>query len=232
MRPSVGNPYQAISLDEAIKLHAPLVKKIAYQIASRLSANVEVDDLIQEGMTGLLDALQRYQPQPNLSFEVYAKTRIRGAIYDSCRANDILPRHQRDQITALEKATRSLEQQLGRAPEDTEIAQAAGLTLDEYFNVVAGAVNLTPIDDLPDELIPPDKQNDPMQLTSMKQMAKSLEGLLKKLPEKEQLVMALHYQEELSFRDVATVLNLTPGRVSQLHTQAMIRIRAGMKKDA
>ena len=91
---------------------------------------------------------------------------------------------------------------------------------------------MTPIDDLPDELIPPDKQNDPMQMTSMKQMAQVLEALLKKLPEKEKLVMALHYQEELSFRDVATVLNLTPGRVSQLHTQAMIRIRAGMKKDA
>jgi RNA polymerase sigma factor for flagellar operon FliA len=230
MRPRSTNPYNSHNLDEAIKTYTPLVKRIAHHIASRLSANVEVDDLIQEGMTGLLDALQRYEPQPNLSFEVYAKTRIRGAIYDSCRKNDILPRHQRDQVTSLEKITRSLEQKLGRPADDAEIAIEAGLSLDDYFSVIGSMVNLMPLDDLPEDMLPSDHASDPMRLISMKQIASQMEATLKKLPEKEQLIMALHYQEELSYREIAVVMQLTPGRISQLHTQAMIRIRAEINK--
>jgi RNA polymerase sigma factor FliA len=225
-----GQTYSNSNLDEDIKKYAPLVKKIAYQIVSRLSANVEVDDLIQEGMTGLLDALQRYKPQPNLSFEVYAKTRIRGAIYDSCRQNDVLPRHQRDQLTALEKATRSLEQTLGRAPEDHEIADAAELSLEEYFAVLGSMVNLMPLDELPENMVPAEHNVDPMQHLVIKQLGVSIEQVLKSLPKKEQLVVSLHYQEELAFKDIASVLDLTPGRVSQLHTQAMVRIRAHITK--
>ena len=225
-----GQTYSNSNLDEDIKKYAPLVKKIAYQIVSRLSANVEVDDLIQEGMTGLLDALQRYKPQPNLSFEVYAKTRIRGAIYDFCRQNDVLPRHQRDQLTALERVTRSLEQTLGRAPEDHEIADAAELSLDEYFAVLGSMVNLMPLDELPENLVPAEHNVDPMQHLVIKQLGVSIEQVLKSLPKKEQLVVSLHYQEELAFKDIASVLDLTPGRVSQLHTQAMVRIRAHITK--
>jgi RNA polymerase sigma factor for flagellar operon FliA len=225
-----GQNYSNSSLDEDIKKYAPLVKRIAYQIVSRLSANVEVDDLIQEGMTGLLDALQRYKPQPNLSFEVYAKTRIRGAIYDSCRQNDVLPRHQRDQLTALERATRSLEQKLGRAPEEQEIADEAGLSLEDYFSAMSNMVNLMPLDELPENMMPLEHNADPMKHLSMKQVASKLEDALKVLPKKEQLVIGLHYQEELAFKDIADVLSLTPGRVSQLHSQAMVRIRAHLSK--
>lgn len=232
MPPSRSQNYAAASLDEAIKQYTPLVKKIAYQIVSRLSANVEVDDLIQEGMTGLLDALKRYKPQPNLSFEVYAKTRIRGAIYDSCRQNDVLPRHQRDQLSALERATRSLEQKLGRAPEEEEIAAEAGLTLDEYFAAMANMVNLMPLDELPENLMPADGNQDPMQNVTMKQLGLQIEHALRILPKKEQLIMSLHYQEELAFKDIAQVLQLTPGRVSQLHSQAMVRIRAHLTASA
>jgi len=225
-----GQNYSNSSLDEDIKKYAPLVKRIAYQIVSRLSANVEVDDLIQEGMTGLLDALQRYKPQPNLSFEVYAKTRIRGAIYDSCRQNDVLPRHQRDQLTALERATSTLEQKLGRAPEEQEIADEAGLSLEDYFSAMSNMVNLMPLDELPENMMPLEHNADPMKHLSMKQVASKLEDALKVLPKKEQLVMGLHYQEELAFKDIADVLSLTPGRVSQLHSQAMVRIRAHLSK--
>jgi RNA polymerase sigma factor for flagellar operon FliA len=232
MPPSRSQNYAAASLDEAIKQYTPLVKKIAYQIVSRLSANVEVDDLIQEGMTGLLDALKRYKPQPNLSFEVYAKTRIRGAIYDSCRQNDVLPRHQRDQLSALERATRSLEQKLGRAPEEEEIATEAGLSLDEYFAAMGNMVNLMPLDELPENLMPADGNQDPMQNVTMKQLGLQIEHALRILPKKEQLIMSLHYQEELAFKDIAQVLQLTPGRVSQLHSQAMVRIRAHLTASA
>ena len=123
MKPS--SYFASLDIDEAIRTHLPLVKRIAHQVCSRLPPNVEVDDLIQEGLTGLLDALKRYEPQPNLPFEAYAKTRIRGAIYDSCRKNDILPRNQRDELVGIEKVTRKLEQTVGRHPSEKEIAQVS-----------------------------------------------------------------------------------------------------------
>ena len=221
------NPYATGGgLDEAIREYAPLVKRIAYQIASRMPANVEVNDLIQEGMTGLLDALQRFVPQPNLGFEVYARTRIRGAIYDACRRNDILPRHQRDLINQLEHITGALEHELGRPPEETEIAVRAGMNITAYHEAISSNISLMPIDELPEDYGPVDEDSDPLQQTSMKQLAGQLADALSRLPEKEQLVMSLHYQEDLSYREIATVLKLTPGRISQLHTQAVIRIRA------
>ncbi|NBS10971.1 MAG: sigma-70 family RNA polymerase sigma factor, partial [Burkholderiaceae bacterium] len=160
--------YQALDLNDAITEHLPLVKRIAYQIASRLPPNVELDDLVQEGLTGLLDALKRYEPQPNLNFEVYARTRIRGAIYDACRRNDILPRNQRDGLVNLEKTTRSLEQKLGRHPSEIEIADACEISLDEYHAVMGTMVNLMPLDDLSEDMLPADMDSDPMQAASMR----------------------------------------------------------------
>jgi len=213
-------------LTEQIRQFRPLVRRIAAQICSRLSANVMLDDLIQEGMTGLLDALQRYKPQPNLSFEAYASTRIRGAIYDACRRDDILPRHQRDRVRELEKITRSLEQSLGRLPKEHEVAQAAGLDLASYHETLDSLVHLMPIDDVAEDLLPSDPYGDPIEQIAGRQLMEQLTDILKKLPEKQQLVMALHYQEDLSYREMAAVMDLTPGRISQLHTQAVITIRA------
>ena len=216
--------------NEAIQTYLPLVKRIAYQIGSRLPPNVELDDLIQEGLTGLLDALKRYEPQPGLEFETYARTRIRGAIYDSCRKNDILPRNQRDELEKLEKVTRALQQQLGRNPTDKEIAASANLSIAEYFEIVDTMVNLMPLDDLSDELMPSGTdKSDPMHSAAMSQFAERLALVLEVLPENEKMVMALHYQEDLSYREIAQVMNLTAGRISQLHTQGMIRIRSKLK---
>jgi len=220
---------QQVNYADEMAKYTPLVKRIAYQVASKLPANVEVDDLIQEGLIGLLDALKKYVPQPNLSFEIYARTRIKGAIYDSCRKNDILPRNQRDELSRLEKIHRQLEQELGRAPSENEIAQAADLSLAAYFGIVDGMVNLMPIDDLSDDMLPTDSASDPLQSAAMTQFAEQLAVVLKKLPEKEQMVMALHYQEDLSYREIAEVLNLTTGRISQIHTQCMIRIRSHLR---
>lgn len=217
---------QDFELNEALRLHAPLVRRIAYQISSRLPPNVMIDDLVQEGMAGLLDALRRYQPQPNLSFEAYARTRIRGAIYDACRRNDILPRHQRDRLTHIEKAARELEQRLGRPADETEIAEAAGLSLEEYFEVLASDVGMSSLDSMTEGLEPVDEAADPMQIISFRQQATKLAAMLKRLPEKEALVLALHYQEELSYREIAYVMDLTAGRISQLHSQAMVRLRS------
>ena len=229
MLPRHPAAYQALDFNEAINTHLPLVKQIAYQIASRLPPNVEIDDLVQEGLTGLLDALKRYVPQPNLNFEVYARTRIRGAIYDSCRRNDILPRNQRDELSNLERKTRSLEQQLGRHPTEIEIADACEISLGEYHEIMGTMVNLMPLDDLSEDMLPADLDSDPMQAASMRQFADQIAAILEGLPENERLVMALHYQEDLSYREIAQIMNLTAGRISQIHTQGMIRIRAKLK---
>ena len=216
-------------LGEQLKQYQPLVRRIASRIGSRLPANVMLDDLIQEGMTGLLDALQRYVPQPNQSFEGYASMRIRGAIYDACRKEDILPRNQRDQLDLLEKVTHHLEHSLGRLPTELEIAKEAGVSIEEYFGVIDTFVNVLPIDDVPEDLLPTDFSADPLEKVSGQQFLGQVAEILKTLPEKQRLMMALHYQEDLSYREIAAVLDLTPGRISQLHTQAMITIRAMLK---
>jgi len=222
--------YQSIDVNQAIEEHLPLVKRIAHQICSRLPPNVEVDDLIQEGLTGLLDALTRYEPQANLAFEAYARTRIRGAIYDSCRKNDILPRNQRDDLEGIEKVTRKLEQKLGRHPSEKEIASSAEITIDAYHAIMANMVHLMPLDDLSDDLLPTDADaSDPIRSVAMSQLADRIATILEGLPENEKLVFALHYQEDLSYREIAHVMNITPGRISQIHTQGMIRIRAKLK---
>ena len=225
MKPSTYS--QSIDINQAIEDHLPLVKRIAHQICSRLPPNVEVDDLIQEGLTGLLDALNRYEPQANLAFEVYARTRIRGAIYDSCRKNDILPRNQRDELVGLEKVTRKLEQNLGRHPSEKEIASSAEITIEAYHAIMANMVHLMPLDDLSEDLLPSEADDsDPMRAVAMSQLADRIATILEGLPENEKLVFALHYQEELSYREIAQVMNITPGRISQIHTQGMIRIRS------
>lgn len=227
--PSRGpKTYAADNFDDALRQYSPLVRRIALQIAPRLPASVELDDMIQEGMTGLLDALQRYEPQPGLSFETYARMRIKGAIYDSFRRDDILPRHQRQKLKEIEEATRQLGQRLGRAPEETEIAEASGLSIEEYFSILDNAVSICVMDELPEGIEPTDEQADPMQTVSLKEHTTRIEALLQRLPERERQVVALHYQEQLSYREIAYVMQLTPGRICQLHTQAMLRLRSGL----
>jgi RNA polymerase sigma factor for flagellar operon FliA len=231
-RPNAYQQSVTPDLSESVAKYAPLVRKLAFQIASRLPPNVDLDDLIQEGMMGLLDAIKRYEPRPGLNFEAYARFRITGAIYDSCRENDILPRNQRDKLSGVEKTVRRLEQELGRSPTEQEIADACELTIDQYHETLDTMVGMTAIDDVPEHLLPIAEGADPSQITSFKQIALQLSGVIKNLPEKERMVVALHYQEDLSFREVAYVMDLTPGRISQIHSQAMIRIRAVLKNDA
>lgn len=216
-------------IEGQLKQYAPMVRRIAMQIASRLPRNVLIDDLIQEGMLGLLDAINRYEPKPGASFETYAKARIRGSIYDSLREEDVIPRHVRDKLTQLERAAEDLRQQLGRPPEDNEIASYLGMSIDDYFGVLDSAMSITVVDDeLPDVV---DETADQSKALQQKQLAARIEEKLKTLPERERLVLALHYQQDLSFREVAYVMELTPGRISQLHTQALIRLRGMLGKE-
>ena len=228
MRPrKYGN--DNLSIETQLKQYAPMVRRIAMQVASRLPRNVQLDDLVQEGMMGLLDAINQYEPKPGASFETYAKARIRGSIYDSLREDDVIPRHVRDRLTQIERASEELRQSLGRPPEDNEIASHLGLSIEDYFAILDSAMSITVVDDeLPDVV---DESADQMKALQHKQLAARIEEKLKLLPERERMVLALHYQQDLSFREVAYVLDLTPGRISQLHTQAMIRLRGMLSKE-
>lgn len=223
--------YSSSDLEEQVRQYQPLVRRIASQIGSRLPANVMLDDLIQEGMAGLLDALQRYKPQADLSFERYASMRIRGSIYDACRRNDLLPRHQRARIDAVVDVTRTLEQRLGRMPGDAEIATEAGLSLEDYRALLDTHVNLTPLDQVPENLLPSANEDEALDRIDASRLVGRIAAALKKLPEKQQIVVALHYERQMSYREIAAVMKLTAGRISQLHTEAMIGLRALLGED-
>ena len=218
-RSTPQNAYRREQQDALIRSHLPLVRRMAGHLASRLPPSVELDDLMQFGLMGLNDALQRYQAQEGVPFEVYARTRIRGAMIDGLRQADLLPRHVRDRVREAEETVRRLSQALGRAPDDGEIAEAMSLSLDDYRSLLADAVSIQYGDDDHEggtsaaELVP--DEDTPLTLIERRDEAKKLADMLRKLPEREAMIMALHYQEGLTFREVAKVLDLTPGRISQ-----------------
>jgi len=225
--------YKRDHQDSLIRLHLPLVRRMAGHLASRLPPSIELDDLMQFGLMGLNDAMLRYQAQDGVPFEVYARTRIRGAMIDGLRQADLLPRHVRDRIREAEEVVRKLSHSLGRAPEDGEIAGELGLSLDDYRTLLADAVSIQYGGDDDEggasaaEMVP--DEDTPLTLIEKRDDTRRLSEMLKQLPEREAMVMALHYQEGLTFREVAKVLDLTPGRISQMHTQAIVRLRAMVK---
>jgi RNA polymerase sigma factor for flagellar operon FliA len=129
-------------------------------------------------------------------------------------------------VDALEKTTRRLEQELGRLPSEVEVAQSLGVAIEDYHSVLDSLVNVMPLEDVPEDMLPTDPFGDPLEQVNSKQFMLRMVEVLKRLPDKQQMVMALHYQEDLSYREIAAVMGLTPGRISQLHTQAVIAIRA------
>jgi RNA polymerase sigma factor FliA len=224
--------YAEAAADELVREHAVLVRRIALQVCSRMPPSVELDDLVQEGMLGLLDAARRWRPAPDgTPFGAYARHRIRGAIYDALRRRDLLPRYQRDRLRQVEEAEQALGAELGRAPSEDEVAAALGLSTQalRLLHEQATAAALVDAEPAPADEPLTDERDDPFEHTALREMAARLAPALQRLPEKEQQVMALHYLEHLSFRDVAAVMSLTPGRISQLHTQALKRLRVALE---
>ena len=218
--------YGAHDIEAEVRRYLPMVKRIAAQIGSRLPPHVMLEDLIQDGLAGLMDALQKKTQSGHEHFDAYVSMRVRGAIYDACRQHDILPRHQRDKIDDITHHIQQLEQSLGRVPTESEIAQAAGLTIEAYFDVIEHWVDFASLDDVPESMMPTDPHADPLARLVGQDLMGKVVTILKTLPDKQQLVMALHYQEELSYREIAAVMGLTAGRISQLHSQAVMNIRA------
>lgn len=230
-----------LSRDALIRQHAPLVRRIAQHMIARLPPNVELDDLVQVGMIGLADALSRYEASQGVQFETFASQRIRGAMLDELRDNDWMSRTSRKGQKDIEAAIQRLEQQLGRAPRESEIADSMGLPLQEYQDLL-GRVRGTQLLYLEDvnpgggdgeesflDRYVADEQADPFALLRDQRLRQALVAAIENLPEREQYVMSMYYEHEMNLKEIAAVLEVTESRVSQLHSQAIARLRTKMR---
>lgn len=226
------------NLDKAhlVEAYAPLVKRIACHIIAKLPASVELDDLIQNGMLGLLDAIGRYEDGLGAQFETYAAQRIRGSMLDGLRENDWLPRGLRRDMRRIEAAVHSLEQRNGRQPSESELAEALDLPLEDYQRMLQDArgYQLVYLDDFREaqdgedylERHLGDNRANPLELLEDANTRELLVKAIENLPEREKLVMALYYDEELNLREIGEVMEVSASRVSQLISQAVARLRS------
>ena len=224
-----------INKDHLVQRFAPLVKRIAYHLMARLPSSVQVDDLIQNGMIGLLDAINRFEAGMGAQFETYAAQRVRGAMLDGLRENDWLPRSLRRDFRRIEVAIAQLEQEYGRAPSEQELASAMGLALPEYQKMLQDARGhqLLSFEDLVEagdddylERQLSDDSHEPLQLLEERSLKQMLVNGIEALPEREKLMMALYYEQDLNLREIGEVMGVTESRVCQLHSQAVARLRA------
>ncbi len=226
-----------IKQNELLTQYMPLVRRQALTLQVRLPASIELDDLIQAGMVGLLEALGRFDATQGATFATFASQRIRGAMMDELRTRDWLPRSVRRSARAVDGAVRQLEQLLGRAPEENEIAQHLEIPLSEYQQLLndTNSGQLLPFEELVAEGGEPinnELGNSPFEQLLDGQQRQTLIDAIEALPEREKLLMALYYQEDLNLKEVGAVLGVTESRVSQLHSQAVSRLRARLHDSA
>lgn len=210
--------------DDLVSLHLPLVKRIAYHLAVKLPSHIEVDDLVQVGLIGLLKAKEDYQVDSGASFSTYATIRIRGAMMDELRARDWVPRSVQKSLTRVSGAVQSAEQRLGHTPNDTQVASELGVSLKEYHEMLSDVslARLTPLEDA--ETVAGDGQPDREVVESLR--AAALADAIKQLPEKEQLMMSMYYVENLNLKEIGLILEVSESRVSQIHGQAIARLKS------
>ncbi|MDD5297285.1 MAG: RNA polymerase sigma factor FliA [Rhodocyclaceae bacterium] len=223
--------------DQLVIHYAPLVKRIAYHLMAKLPASVQVEDIIQNGMMGLLDAINRYEDGLGAQFETYAVQRIRGAMLDGLRENDWLPRSLRRDMRRIEAAIHNLEQQNGRPPSEKELAESLDMTLADYQKMLqeARGYQLVYFEDFREEEGDDyldrhfgNSGDDPLEILLDKSMRDALIKAIEDLPEREKLVMGLYYEEEMNLREIGEVLGVSESRVCQLHSQAVARLRSRM----
>lgn len=221
--------------DEYVAKFAPLVKRTAYHLMTRLPASVQVDDLIQAGLIGLLDAAAHYDGSQGAQFETYAVQRIRGAMLDELRNADWLPRTVRRNLRQIEAAIGKLEQELKRPPTEGEVAQALGVDLAHYQQMLQDARGhqLVYYEDLYEaedtdffERHHAGDHDNPLRLLEDRDFRRVLVEAIETLPERERQIMGMYYEQELNLREIGEVLGVTESRVCQLHTQAVARLRA------
>jgi RNA polymerase sigma factor for flagellar operon FliA len=227
----------ALNKEQLVTQYAPLVKRIAYHLMAKLPASVQVEDLVQNGMLGLLDAIGRFEEGQGAQFETYAVQRIRGAMLDGLRENDWLPRAVRREMRRVEQTIQQLEHLNGRTPTEGELAEALGMPLEDYQRLLQDARGhqLIFLEDLTggDDESYADRnlagtEPDPLTALEDADMRQALIKAIENLPEREKLMMALYYDEDLNLREIGEVLGVTESRVCQLHTQAIARLRAAV----
>jgi RNA polymerase sigma factor for flagellar operon FliA len=226
---------QAGGTDERIMEHAPLVKRIAYHLLSRLPDSFQVDDLIQAGMLGLLEAIKQYDASHGASFETYAGIRIRGAMLDEVRRSDWTPRSVHKKSRMVSDAMRTLENKNGCSARDADIAEHLGISIEEYNHILQDSVScrVFSVDELAET---EDSHLDESQSLASEPLGglvrdgfqQALADAIRKLPERERLVISLYYDDELNLREIGEVLNISESRVSQICTQAVLRLRSKM----
>ena len=219
------------SRDELVVIGLPIVRRMAYRLARRLPPNVDVGDLIGSGTEGLLKAIESFDPSRVPRFESYAEVRIRGAMLDELRAHDVMTRHGRQRMAEVTKAVRKLELDLGRSPEEEEIAKALSMTLDSYQKL-AEDLSRGPALARLGEIDPDDVANDHHDAShevQAKELRQRLVVAIKGLPDRTQTVLALYYQEECTQSEIGQILGVTESRVCQLLGDAIVRLRAGLK---
>ncbi len=236
--PSKLTPQQK---DKLIMEYAPLIKFIAQKIAVRLPSNIELDDLISSGVIGLMDAIEKYDPTRDNKFKTYAEFRIRGSILDELRAQDWVPRSVRDKAKLLDRTIGELETELGRSPEDEEVAAKLSMTMDEFYDLVnqVRPVSVLSIDEQATfsnvdkksilSILEGAKLNNPFNQLNSKSVKEVVTRAIEELPERQRLVLSLYYYEDLNLKEIGKVLRVTESRVSQLHAQAVARLRAKLQ---
>jgi RNA polymerase sigma factor for flagellar operon FliA len=229
-----------LDLTSMLKQYSPLVRRLAHQMIAKLPANVEIDDLIQVGMIGLTDALSRFDAAQGVQFETFATQRIRGAMLDELRGSDWMSRGSRKHQRDIEAAVHRLEQKLGRAPQESEIAREMGLTLAGYQELL-GKVRGTQLvyledmsgDDGDSDYLDrhvADEESNPLAQLQDHRMREALVAAIKTLPEREQLVMSMYYEQDMNLKEIAAVLKVTESRVCQLHSQTIARLRVKLRE--
>jgi len=226
--------------DALIMKYAPLIKYIATRIAARLPMHIEVQDLINSGVLGLMDAIEKFDPEKNVKFETYAEYRIKGSILDSLRALDWVPRSVRKVATLLENTYADLEKKHGRPAHDEEVAEAMDVDVDKLHKLMSRVSHVSMVSlerdsrnstqtSLLDRLINPDDVSgfDKLDTDEMRDV---LAESVSRLPEKEQAVLSMYYYNEMTMKEIGKELSLTESRVSQIHTKAVMRLRGKLRK--
>jgi len=223
-----------------IKQYQPLVRRLAHHMMAKLPPSVEVDDLIQVGMIGLADALTRYEAAQGVQFETFATQRIRGAMLDELRENDWMSRGSRKSQKDIEIAIRKVEHKVGRTPMESEIAAELGMSLADYQSLL-GKVRGTQLvyledmsgrnedDDTYLDRHVADTESDPLNMLRDQKLREALVAAIKLLPQREQYIMSMYYEQDMNLKEIAAVLEVTESRVCQLHSQSIARLRAKMR---
>lgn len=222
------------STQELVIQHAPLVKRIAYHMRAKLPDNITLDDIIQAGLVGLLEAAKQFDDNKGASFETYANIRIRGHILDEVRRNDWVPRSVYRNARKVAEAVKQVEQRLGRDAKDTEIAKELNMSLEDYAQLLKDSTSyqMFNFDDLgmeQDVIRNEDELEQTLYQVLKDDFNENLINIINGLPEKEKLVLSLYYEQELNLKEIGKVINVSESRVSQILSQATLRIRARLE---